>query len=170
MNKPPLPFPGAMRVPPPAAAAAPAPVKVPAPPTLNPRAALEQSLQPGDVLPNAAFMERPGIPAHPAASLDLAQKHGIVRGGTLHSFNPITKNWEPNIRNTQQPAQVPPPPPAVTEPPVAAQPVSAPEPQAAEESEPFGDDNQPTVFEIARARDMLWEAGANPETGRQDRP
>lgn len=110
---------------------------------------LRATLFDSDVQTPQALAERPGIPLQAKAALDLALKHGIVRGGTLHRYDAVQGAW---VQAT--PAPTAPEAPASAKPPPGSTPASAVEPPEEDEGDADAHLNE---FEKAKLRDMLWK-------------
>lgn len=111
---------------------------------------LRATLFDSDVQTPQALAERPGIPLQAKAALDLALKHGIVRGGTLHRYDAVQGTW------VQPTASAPAETAAAAKPAAGSTPASAVEPPGAEEEENDDADAHLNEFEKAKLRDMLW--------------
>lgn len=121
----------------------------PAPAPVDAAERIRATLFDSDVQTPQALMEKPGIPPQAKAALDMALKHGIVRGGVLHRYEPVQGVW---LQASQMPPQEPPPPP---KPAPGSTPASAVEPPREDEDEEV--DAHLNEFEKAKLRDMLWK-------------
>jgi len=95
------------------------------------------TLQVGDVLHASAFQDVPSANPAAQASWELARKYGIMRNGQHMRYSSTEATWLPTV----------------------APPEPAPAPAKEEEKEPVPPSpvDDPTIYDIARARDMLWE-------------
>lgn len=138
--------------------------QVPAPTKRDIHALLVKGVLPNDTLPPAALLQNPGIPPYASPNLHLARQHGIIRDGVHLFYNDVKEAWLP--------------PPGATSGPPAPAPAAAPAPKKEEvppvdkaPAPPLDSTGalieEPSVLELARARDILWQDMLNNPEQRQ---